>query len=184
SPSPVTQRAPRSNISVSHDPASTQSYTLALHDALPICLKVDCYDEDVPLNKTYKQLSALHSRVSDQLESVRSILLRDKYLLAEGNAYSKRWLGKLYQLVDLYELLMAVDNDYETIRETLRGGKTLHTIRRSLAILAFETARLMQSNREKTFRSIGTSELNRLFLQLEADQRQSSPEKAALIYSI
>lgn len=42
----------------------------------------------------------------------------------------------------------------------------------------------MQSNREKTFRSIGTSELNRLFLQLEADQRQSSPEKAALIYSI
>ncbi|MGN0020227.1 MAG: FUSC family membrane protein, partial [Sphingobacterium hotanense] len=55
-----------------------------------IRLKVDCYDEDVPLNKTYKQLSALHSRVSDQLESVRSILLRDKYLLAEGNAYSKR----------------------------------------------------------------------------------------------
>src|SRR5690606_11179960 len=49
---------------------------------------------------------------------------------------------------------------------------------------AFETARLMQSNKEKTFRSIGTSELNRLFLQLEADQRQSSPEKAALIYSI
>lgn len=149
-----------------------------------IRLKVDCYDEDVPLNKTYKQLSALHSRVSDQLESVRSILLRDKRLLAEGNAYSKRWLAKLYQLVDLYELLMAVDNDYETIRETLSGGNTLHSIRRSLAILAFETSRLMQSNKEKTFRSIGTAELNRLYAQLEAEQRQASPEKAALINSI
>lgn len=149
-----------------------------------IRLKIDCYDEDVPLNKSYKQLSALHSRVSDQLESVRSILLRDKRLLDDGNAYSKRWLGKLYQLVDLYELLMAVDNDYESIRQTLTGGKTLATIRRSLAILAFETSRLMHSTRDKTFRTIGTEELNRLFAQLDADRMHANEEKAALIYSI
>ena len=149
-----------------------------------IRLKIKCYDERVPLNKTYKELSALHIRVSDQLEAIRSILLRDDSLQTGKDNNSEIWLARLYKLVDLYELLMAVDNDYENIQKTLSGGNTLALIRKSLAILSSETARLTHTNRGKTFRSRKKDELDRLFYQLDFEKNQATGEKGKLIDSI
>lgn len=148
-----------------------------------IRLKVDCYDENAALPKTYKDLSALHSKLSDQLEAIRSILLRDKKLHSEKDQESKIWLAKLYQLVDLYELLMAIDNDYEHIRETLKGGQTLKLIRQALLLLSKETKRLtLTSNLRKS--KTKRYKLEELLLQLETDEADASPEKWALICSI
>ncbi len=149
-----------------------------------IKLKIDCYDENVSLSKTYQDLTALHLKVSDQLEAVRSILLRDKKLHSEKDISSKIWLAKLYQLVDLYELLMAVDHDYEKIREMLKGGNTLPLIRQSLALLSLETNRLTLSNVEKKFHPTKRYELEELLLELETELGDASSQKWELTCSI
>jgi len=43
-----------------------------------IRLKVKCYTENIPLEEVYKELSLFHIKVSEQLEIVRSLLLREK----------------------------------------------------------------------------------------------------------
>jgi len=149
-----------------------------------IRLKIDCYDEKLPLTKAYKELSALHVRVSDQLETIRSILLRDKKLLTEGDQETKLWLAKLYQLIDLYELLMAIDNDYEHIRETLKGGNTLKLIRLSLLLLSKETKSLTVSNNRRKNNPNRRIKLEELLLQLETEEANAKPEKWTLVCSI
>lgn len=149
-----------------------------------IRLKVDCYDEKVSLNIAYKALSSLHVKVSDQLESIRFILLRDKKLHSEHDEESKIWLAKLYHLVDLYELLMAIDNDYEEIRNTLRGGNTLKLIRQSLHLLHKETQRLTSTSSIMENRPTKRYKLEELLLQLETEQADATPQKWTLICSI
>lgn len=150
-----------------------------------IRLKIACYDELASLPEAYKELSALHTKLSDQLEAIRSILLRDKKLHSEADQESKIWLAKLYQLVDLYELLMAIDNDYEHIRETLKGGNTLKLIRQSLSLLSKETKRLTISNKKIRLNKFTKRyKLEELLLQLETEEADASPEKWALICSI
>ncbi|VTP95546.1 FUSC family protein [Sphingobacterium daejeonense] len=149
-----------------------------------ISLKVDCYDEKVPLTKAYKELSALHIKVSDQLETIRTILLRDKKLHSEKDQETKIWLAKLYQLIDLYELLMAIDNDYEQIRETLKGGNTLKLIRKSLSLLSKETKSLRISSKVRKSNPSRRLKLEELLLQLEMEEAEGSPAKWNLICSI
>lgn len=149
-----------------------------------IRLKIDCYNEAVPLHQIYRQLSALHIKVSDQLEAVRSILLRDKRLLEDQHPASKIWLAKLYQLVDLYELLMAIDNDYEHIRDTLKGGKTLILIRESLAILSKATARLRVKGRSRGFHTAKRERLEGLLQELETTALTENLQKKELTISI
>lgn len=149
-----------------------------------IRLKVDCYDEQVPLAQTYKNLSALHTKVSDQLEAVRSLLLRDKKLFSENDQASKLWLAKLYQLIDLYELLMAVDNDYEQVREVLKGDETLAIVRRSLVLLSEETAQLSIWKRSSEVCFPKRQELDSLLQQLESKKHEGNFEKQELIQSI
>lgn len=149
-----------------------------------ISLKVDCYDEKVPLTKAYKELSALHIKVSDQLETIRTILLRDKKLHSEKDQETKIWLAKLYQSIDLYELLMAIDNDYEQIRETLKGGNTLKLIRKSLSLLSKETKSLRISSKVRKSNPSRRLKLEELLLQLEMDEAEASPAKWNLICSI
>jgi uncharacterized membrane protein YccC len=149
-----------------------------------ISLKVDCYDEKVPLTKAYKELSALHIKVSDQLETIRTILLRDKKLHSEKDQETKIWLAKLYQLIDLYELLMAIDNDYEQIRDTLKGGNTLKLIRKSLSLLSKETKSLRISSKVRKSNPSRRLKLEELLLQLEMDEAEASPAKWNLVCSI
>ena len=149
-----------------------------------IRLKIDCYNEEIPLPKTYKQLSALQIKVSDQLEAVRSLLLRNKNLHSEKDFRTKIWLAKLYKLIDLYEFLMAVDQDYERIRELLKSGNTLSLIRRALAILSKETAALNYLKKSKSSNLKRKKEFEKIMVQLEVDQFIADFHRKELIISI
>lgn len=98
--------------------------------------KIKCYDENADLEKTYRELSILHIKISEQLENIRSLLLREKSLIHSSNNNDLIWLNKIYRLIDLYELLMGVDSDYEIIREKLKNTTILANIRETLQSLA------------------------------------------------
>ena len=149
-----------------------------------IKLKVSCYDEKVPLTLVYKELGALHIKLSDQLESIRSILLRDKKLHSESDLETKIWLSKLYQLIDLYELLMAIDNDYDQIREILKGGNTLKLICQSLCLLSKETKSLRIISKVRRNNPSRRLKLEELLLQLEMEEADASAAKWNLICSL
>lgn len=105
-------------------------------------MKIKCYDERFPLEQVYKELSLLHIKISEQLESIRSLLLREKALISSCNSSELIWLNKIYRLIDLYELLMGIDTDYETIREKLKRSEALPIIRHILLLLSEEIKNL------------------------------------------
>ncbi|MGJ1387563.1 FUSC family membrane protein [Sphingobacterium spiritivorum] len=98
--------------------------------------KAKCYDEHIPLEKAYRELGRLHIQVSDQQETIRFLLLREKKLISSEDG--KIWLDQVYQLIDLYELLMALDHDYESIRNTLGPTGALKHIRKLIIMIARE----------------------------------------------
>ncbi len=149
-----------------------------------LLLKIDCYDEEKPLNKTFKALSSVHIRVSDQLEAVRSLILRDKELLNEDNLPTKIWLSKLYQLIELYELLMAIDNDYEDIRLILKDGESLTLIQKSMKILSVETEKLSKNKNSRISNSSPYKEFYQLMIQLELESIRGNFQQRELIHSI
>lgn len=147
-------------------------------------LKIDCYDENSPLCKSYKDLSVLHVKVSDQLETVRSLLLREKELVNSENQVTQVWLSKVYHLVDLYELLMALDTDYETVRKVLKDTNTLPLIRIALYILADETQKLRLSRGKSNIPLQKREELEAIIQQLRFTEECNSGETKSLIQSV
>lgn len=109
--------------------------------SLLIKIKIKCYDENEPLDQVYKQLTLLHIKISDQLEIIRSLVLREKDLI-HPEREDQVWLNKIYRLIDLYELLMANDYDYDTIREQLLPTNALPLIQKALNELAEETKKV------------------------------------------
>lgn len=119
----------------------TRSLKYAMDDGFAsmaqlIRLKVKCYNESIPLDNIYKELSLFHIKVSEQLEIVRSLLLRETKHTETIQKDNTIWLNKTYRLIDLYELLMANDYDYETIRLKLANSDSLPLIRKVLIQLA------------------------------------------------
>jgi len=149
-----------------------------------IKLKINCYNPEVSLQESYKSLNSIHIDVSNQLDAIRSMLLRDKRLLSVHDNSTKKWLGKLYLLVDLYELLMAVDHDYKYIRDTLQHGRALHLIRQSLAILSFEIERLTFSNSSEQHGHFDRERISTLINQLENKRKYAPKEQQELLFSI
>lgn len=114
--------------------------------------KIKCYDERLPLEQAYRELSLLHIKISEQLENIRSLLLREKTLITSEHESDLIWLRKIYRLIDLYELLMGIDTDYETIREKLKHSEVLPIIRHILLLL---------SNEIKDLENTSSMELNK-----------------------
>lgn len=110
--------------------------------AILLQVKIKCYDEKTPLEQVYRELSILHIKISEQLESIRSLLLREKALISSCRNSELIWLNKIYRLIDLYELLMGIDTDYETIREKLKHAEALPIIRHILLLLSEEIRNL------------------------------------------
>lgn len=148
-----------------------------------IRLKVKCYSEDLPLDQVYKELSVFHVKVSEQLEIVRALLLKEENIQTINASQHTIWINKIYRLIDLYELLMANDYDYDTIRQQLVQTNTLPTIRRILVQLANET--------EQISSNIGISKKRRNFTTLQKDIQSlkvqittTNEENAKILYSI
>ena len=149
-----------------------------------IAIKVDCYDESKNLTTTYKKLSLVHIQLSDKLEQIRSLLLREKQLLKSEDQTTQIWLSKLYCIIDLYEQLMAIDHDYETTRELLKTTHTLPLIRIALKILASDTAKINLSSATPTFQYDRKEELLAIITQLNSIQSSLSKDQKNLINSI
>lgn len=150
----------------------TRSLKYAMDDGFEnmanlIRVKVNCYNENIPLETVYKDLSLYHIKVSEQLEIVRSLLLRERKLNKDNQQNNKIWINKIYRLIDMYELLMANDYDYETIRLKLVDNDSLPIIRRILLLLANEIAKI-SSNKGIVKKELNTIEfevdINRLHL--------------------
>lgn len=149
-----------------------------------ITAKVDCYDEDKNLNKTYRKLSIIHVQVSDKLEQIRSLLLREKQLIHSNHEATQLWLSKLYSLVDLYELLMGIDQDYETTRAQLKPIGALPLIRIALKTLADETSQINLKDSTPTFEKTKKEELQAIIAQLQNIKANTTTEQQALLSSI
>ena len=149
-----------------------------------IKLKINCYNPAISLNDSYKSLNAVHIDVSNKLEAIRSILLRDKRLLVGHDHETKEWLAKLYLLIDLYELLMAVDYDYKYIQETLQQGKSLPQIRQTLAVLSSEVDRLSFSKSSKQLMPFDHTRVSALIKKLQIEQKYASGKQHELLSSI
>lgn len=149
-----------------------------------IRLKVKCYNENLPLEKVYKELSLFHIKVSAQLEIVRSLLLREKNIEQDSISTNSKWINKIYRLIDLYELLMANDYDYETIRLKLNQMDSLVLIRKILIDLADQTAKI-SSNKGISKKTTTTHiEQNIKKLQNIIKSPGTDKESAAILFSI
>lgn len=127
--------------------------------------KIKCYDEKAPLDQVYKELSLLHIKISEQLEIIRSLLLREKNLVSSCQDKDLIWLNKIYRLIDLYELLMGIDTDYETIREQLNNNETLPIIRHILLLLSEEIKELETTKPQSNQTRINSIHKNTLKLK-------------------
>jgi len=94
------------------------------------------YDSHTSVEKAYEELSAVHILVSEQQDQVRLLLLREPDLLLQENKQGRQWLQQLYGMIDLYEVLTAIDHDYDTIRTSLTGNGALESIQKIILLLA------------------------------------------------
>jgi uncharacterized membrane protein YccC len=94
------------------------------------------YDAGTSVKKAYEDLSTLHIMVSEQQDQVRLLLLRESALLQEDNKKGQQWLQQLYGMIDLYEVLTAIDHDYDTIRSSLAEHGALEPVQKIILLLA------------------------------------------------
>lgn len=126
----------------------------SLRHAIFECLKVTavllrskakCYDPDIPLEDCYRENIALHIRVSEKQELVRSLLLSDRKALKPGNKKGGHMLNLARRVIELYEQITAIHYDYTLVRKILGENGALPVIRTLIILLAEETDALSRS---------------------------------------
>lgn len=130
--------------------------------------KAKNYDPKIPLDHQQREIIKLHIRVNQKHELIRSLLLTDRYAMDPDNKKGKILLERAGLLIDLYEQLNAVHFDYESIRKSLSGGKSLALIADLIRILAEEIEDL--GRHVRTVKNIESkSKINSSFI---ADQKE------------
>lgn len=104
------------------------------------------YDADTSVEKAYEELSALHILISEQQDQVRLLLLRESDLLHRENKQGQQWLQQLYGMIDLYEVLTAIDHDYDTIRNTLSENEALEPVMKIILLLSDRVQMISERN--------------------------------------
>ncbi|GGH13255.1 FUSC family protein [Sphingobacterium alkalisoli] len=145
--------------------------------------KALCYDERIPIEAAYNELGRLHIQVSEQQETIRFLLLREKNLMKAEDG--KFWLNQAYGLIDLYELLTALDYDYESIRKTLGPVGGLKEIRQLIGMIADEIESLTKNYRNKTLNNVShKSSIDQALNQLIAVRDQQDIEATSILSAI
>jgi hypothetical protein len=89
-----------------------------------LLIRSQSYDPDIPLNITYSRVGKIHGQISEQQEQIRSLLFREKIISQQWHK-SNYWLSQVYGLIDLHELIIALDHDYDAIRKNLADTGSL-----------------------------------------------------------
>jgi uncharacterized membrane protein YccC len=97
--------------------------------------KAACYDPVLPLEEAYRQMIALHLRVSEKQELVRQLLLSD-------HPGARQLLNTAIRVIGLYEQVTAMHYDYVVVRKRLETSGTLPLTAELIALLSEETRRL------------------------------------------
>ncbi|MEJ2880613.1 FUSC family protein [Pedobacter sp. GR22-6] len=119
----------------------------SLHQAIFECIsatavflraKASAYDPEVPLDDCYRETIAMHIRVSEKQELMRTLLLSDRSAMKPENQKGRRLLHTALHLIDLYEQVTAIHYDYAFVRSSLDTQSSLNRIIRLIEILADE----------------------------------------------
>lgn len=130
------------------------------------------YDETVTVEKAYETLSILHVKLSEQQDQVRLLLLRETALLQENNKMGQQWLQQLYSMIDLYEVLTAIDHDYDTIRRALQQTNAMEPVRRIIRLLA-DSVQMMAGSSDAIRLSANTQEIQNILQELKSISRDA-----------
>lgn len=145
--------------------------------------KALCYDEQIPIETAYRELGRLHILVSEQQEAIRFLLLREKKLMHAEDG--KFWLNQTYGLIDLYELLTALDHDYESIRKTLGPINGLEDIQKIIGLIADAIETLAKNHRNYRSNSSSTDPaVNAALNRLITLRNQHVGETASILSAI
>ncbi len=139
------------------------------------------YDAHISVEKAYEELSAVHILVSEQQDQVRLLLLREPDLLHRENKQGRQWLQQLYGMIDLYEVLTAIDHDYDTIRNTLSENEAMEPVRKIILLLA-NRVQLISERRGSAAIAANEQELERL-INLLSGLRANTSDAAAEVVS-
>ncbi|TKC09149.1 FUSC family membrane protein [Pedobacter frigoris] len=142
--------------------------------------KADFYGKDIPVVDIYRKISKLHVIVSEQQEHVRSLLLREENLLKSDNSKGRQLLQHAYRVIDLYELLTAIDHDYDHIRQSLDAESSLSPIRKIITLTAelIDALHLPLTKYHKKEQILEASiRLHLAELEQSADTHKSEPGK-------
>lgn len=142
-----------------------------------LMIKAEFYSIRTDLQEDYRKLVAQQAVVSEKQDAVRELLFKTRVFMKEST-----WPGRLLVLtfgdiVDLYEQIVAMYYDYDSIRE--RFGKTgiLDDIARMIRQLAIEMDYMglaIQSNRPYKSRTDLLRHLERLKLRIDEIGKQES----------
>lgn len=94
------------------------------------------YRSDTEMEDNYLRIIRLHNKVSERQEQVRDLLLRDERLMMEDHLQGQRYLLATSQVIDLYELISAIQYDYESLQEVLKVTGLLEAVASTIESLA------------------------------------------------
>jgi len=98
--------------------------------------KAAFYDGGSNLQANYLHIIKLHNKVNEKQEQVRDLLLRNKLLMQNDHAQGQRHLLAITQVIDLYELISAIQYDYESLQQSLASTGLLDAITRVIGHLS------------------------------------------------
>ena len=104
--------------------------------------KAICYDSNVSLEESYRQIIALHLRVSEKQELVRQLLLSDRAAIRKSRPRIKRLLNSSIKVIGLYEQITAMHYDYAVVRQRLASSGALVVVTELINLLAIEANQL------------------------------------------
>lgn len=99
-------------------------------------VKAKCYDVNEPLEEAYQQTIALHIKVSQKQDQVRSLLLSDSKAMKLNHQKGERMLRTAIRMIELYEQVTAIHYDYAEIRSRLLPAGALPHIVKMINLLA------------------------------------------------
>ncbi len=152
-----------------------------------LLVRTQSYDPAIPLETTYSRVGKVHSQISEQQELIRSLLFREQKIIGQQWHKSNYWLSQVYGLIDLHELITALDHDYDSIRKNLLNTGSLPLIRRAIQVLAVEIDSFSQP--KKRFRYAqqlyyNNVKLGEILAELTGIQQQQSGTARVILRSI
>ncbi len=152
-----------------------------------LLIRSQSYDPDIPLDITYSRVGKIHGQISEQQEQIRSLLFREKKIISQQWHKSNYWLSQVYGLIDLHELIIALDHDYDAIRKNLADSGSLPLIRHSIKLLALEIDSFSQPT--KRFRYPhqlyhNNIKISAILLDLKRIQEQQTGAAKSILSSI